>query len=65
MTENQFPTAHIFDEQFTGALPKAHGLYDPAFEKDSCGVGVHNKRRPVAGIKEDAVSGLWSDPIDR
>ena len=26
-------------QQLTLGLPKANGLYDPAFEKDSCGVG--------------------------
>ena len=26
-------------KQLSLGLPKRHGLYDPAFEKDSCGVG--------------------------
>src|SRR6188508_1928636 len=31
--------------EFENGLPKKHGLYDPAFEKDSCGVGF------IANIK--------------
>lgn len=38
--------------------------HQPVPEKDPPGVGVHNKCRPVAGIKEDAVSGLWPDAFD-
>ena len=38
------PSVSIFDP----ALPEAHGLYDPANEKDSCGVGfvanMHNRK---------------------
>ena len=38
--------------------------HEPVPEKDSLGVGVHNKCRPVSGIKEDAVSRLRSDAFD-
>ena len=39
-------------------LPPKRGLYDPAFEKDSCGVGFicDIKGRPSRGIVEDALS---------
>ena len=39
-------------------LPPKQGLYDPAFEKDSCGVGFicDIKGRPSRGIVEDALS---------
>jgi glutamate synthase (NADPH/NADH) large chain len=41
-----------------GALPGKHGLYDPAFEKDSCGVGFicDIKGRPSRSIIEDALT---------
>lgn len=44
-------------EQLLGALPPKHGLYDPAFEKDSCGVGFicDIKGRPSHQIVSDAV----------
>ena len=37
-------------------LPPAHGLYDPRFEHESCGVGFvcHIKGRPSRGIVDDA-----------
>ena len=42
----------------TTGLPAKKGLYDPAFEKDSCGVGFicDIKGRPGRGIVEDALS---------
>ena len=42
----------------TPGLPPKRGLYDPAFEKDSCGVGFicDIKGRPSRGIVEDALS---------
>ena len=42
----------------TSGLPPKRGLYDPAFEKDSCGVGFicDIKGRPSRGIVEDALS---------
>ena len=38
--------------------PPKHGLYDPAFEKDSCGVGFicDIKGRPSRGIVDDALA---------
>ncbi|MCG6938287.1 MAG: glutamate synthase large subunit [Gammaproteobacteria bacterium] len=41
---------------FPGALPEKQGLYDPAFEKDSCGVGfvAHIKGKPSHQIVLDA-----------
>ena len=41
-----------------GGLPPKRGLYDPAFEKDSCGVGFicDIKGRPSRAIVEDALS---------
>lgn len=33
---SQEPVALEYDDQ---GLPKAQGLYDPAYEKDACGVG--------------------------
>ena len=40
-----------------GTFPKAHGLYDPANEKDSCGVGfiAHIKGKPSHKIVSDAL----------
>ena len=46
-----------FHEFRNGAgLPPAHGLYDPRFEHESCGVGFvcHIKGRPSRGIVDDA-----------
>lgn len=56
MADNKYPTAHIFGEQFNGALPQANGLYDPANEKDSCGVGfvAHIKGERSHQIIDDA-----------
>ncbi|MCL4110102.1 UNVERIFIED_CONTAM: hypothetical protein GTU68_024947 [Idotea baltica] len=56
MDNNPYPTAHIFEDQFTGALPQANGLYDPANEKDSCGVGfiAHIKGKRSHQIVLDA-----------
>ena len=39
-------------------IPKAHGLYDPAFEKDSCGVGF------VADIKGRRSCQIMADAIE-
>ncbi|MCY3795562.1 MAG: hypothetical protein OXG51_14490, partial [Gammaproteobacteria bacterium] len=41
-----------------GGLPPKRGLYDPAFEKDSCGVGFicDIKGRPSREIIESALS---------
>jgi len=41
---------------FPGGLPEKQGLYDPAFEKDSCGVGfvAHIKGKPSHQIVLDA-----------
>ena len=56
MANNLYPTAHIFEDEFTGALPKANGLYDPANEKDACGVGfvAHIKGERSHQIIDDA-----------
>ncbi|KAI8826607.1 uncharacterized protein EV422DRAFT_3637 [Fimicolochytrium jonesii] len=45
-----------FSISWAGALPQAQGLYDPAFEKDSCGVGFvcHIKGQPSHEIVADA-----------
>ena len=44
------------EEQIKLGLPKKQGLYDPAFEKDSCGVGfvAHIKGEPSHQIVLDA-----------
>ena len=41
-------------------LPEKHGLYDPANEKDSCGVGfvAHIKGKRSHGVIRDAVKML-------
>ncbi len=41
-------------------LPPANGLYDPAYEKDACGVGfiAHIKGHKSHGIVEDAITML-------
>jgi glutamate synthase (NADPH) large chain len=46
--------------QFENGLPKKHGLYDPAFEKDSCGVGfiAHIKGVRSHSIVRDAAEAL-------
>ena len=43
-------------EQIKTGFPEKHGLYDPAFEKDSCGVGfvAHIKGKPSHQIVLDA-----------
>ena len=45
-----------FQEQTKFGFPEKQGLYDPAFEKDSCGVGfvAHIKGRPSHQIVLDA-----------
>lgn len=45
-----------FREEIKTGLPKKRGLYDPAFEKDSCGVGfvAHIKGEPSHQIVVDA-----------
>ena len=47
--ENQLPLVH---------LPEKHGLYDPAFEHDSCGVGF------VAHIKGERSHQIVVDAIE-
>ncbi|MCZ6890545.1 MAG: glutamate synthase large subunit, partial [Gammaproteobacteria bacterium] len=42
-------------QQLTLGLPKANGLYDPAFEKDSCGVGF------ICNIKGKASNQIIKD----
>jgi glutamate synthase (NADPH/NADH) large chain len=46
--------------EFEGGLPRKHGLYDPANEKDSCGVGfiAHVKGKRSHGIVRDALEAL-------
>jgi glutamate synthase (NADPH/NADH) large chain len=46
--------------QFENGLPKKHGLYDPALEKDSCGVGfiAHIKGVRSHSIVRDACAAL-------
>ncbi len=46
--------------QFTSGLPEKHGLYDPAYEKDSCGVGfiAHIKGVRSHSIVRDAAAAL-------
>src|SRR5207237_10056118 len=46
--------------EFENGLPKKHGLYDPAFEKDSCGVGfiAHIKGVRSHSIIRDATEAL-------
>jgi glutamate synthase (NADPH/NADH) large chain len=46
--------------EFENGLPKKHGLYDPAYEKDSCGVGfiAHIKGVRSHSIIRDATEAL-------
>jgi glutamate synthase (NADPH/NADH) large chain len=46
--------------QFHSGLPEKHGLYDPAYEKDSCGVGfiAHIKGVRSHSIVRDAAAAL-------
>ena len=46
--------------EFENGLPKRHGLYDPALEKDSCGVGfiAHIKGLRSHSIVRDACAAL-------
>src|SRR5438270_9581627 len=46
--------------ELENGLPKKHGLYDPAFEKDSCGVGfiAHIKGVRSHSIIRDATEAL-------
>ena len=46
--------------EFENGLPKKHGLYDPAYEKDSCGVGfiAHIKGVRSHSIVRDAAEAL-------
>jgi len=46
--------------EFENGLPKKHGLYDPANEKDSCGVGfiAHIKGQRSHSIVRDACAAL-------
>ncbi|QDU31734.1 Ferredoxin-dependent glutamate synthase 1 [Anatilimnocola aggregata] len=46
--------------EFENGLPKKQGLYDPAFEKDSCGVGfiAHLKGQRSHSIVRDALEAL-------
>src|SRR5207247_9324843 len=46
--------------EFENGVPKKHGLYDPAFEKDSCGVGfiAHIKGVRSHSIIRDATEAL-------
>src|SRR5262245_19286816 len=48
--------------EFENGLPKKHGLYDPANEKDSCGVGfiAHIKGQRSHSIIRDACEALES-----
>ena len=50
-TKNGLP-----NDRLPGAFPNKQGLYDPAFEKDSCGVGfvAHIKGKPSHKIVTDA-----------
>ena len=43
-------------QAFKRTTPNKHGLYDPAFEKDSCGIGFvcDIKGRPSHSIVKDA-----------
>ena len=45
-------------EQIKLGLPEKQGLYDPAFEKDSCGVGfvAHIKGEPSHQIVLDGLA---------
>jgi glutamate synthase (NADPH) large chain len=54
VTEQQTKTGLI--KAAPGTLPDKQGLYDPAFEKDSCGVGfvAHVKGKPSHQIVVDA-----------
>src|SRR5687768_6904303 len=47
---------------FHTGLPEKHGLYDPANEKDSCGVGfvAHVKGKRSHDIIRDAIEALES-----
>ncbi len=51
---------HDNDPVFQHGRPRAHGLYDPAFEKDSCGVGFIAQIRGVAshGVVQNALKML-------
>ncbi len=46
--------------EWENGLPKKHGLYDPAYEKDSCGVGfiAHIKGQRSHSIVRDACAAL-------
>jgi len=46
------------NKSWAGALPKKQGLYDPALEKDACGVGfaAHIKGKPSHKIVTDGMS---------
>ena len=47
---------------WAGALPKKQGLYDPALEKDACGVGfaAHIKGKPSHKIVTDGMFTRWA-----
>src|SRR5687768_5659515 len=48
--------------EFENGFPKKHGLYDPAYEKDSCGVGFIANVKGVRShsIVRDAAEALLS-----
>jgi hypothetical protein len=50
------PTRRLSTSSQLARFPKKQGLYDPALEKDSCGVGLvaHLKGVPSRAIVEDA-----------
>ena len=50
--------------EMQNGLPKKHGLYDPANEKDSCGVGfiAHVKGVRSHSIVRDACAALVARP---
>ena len=51
-------------EEISNLLVKDLFRHEPVSEEDSLCVGVYNKGRLVPSIKENAISGLWSDAID-
>ncbi|WP_254513974.1 glutamate synthase large subunit [Anatilimnocola floriformis] len=53
-------TTEFVGIEFENGLPKKQGLYDPAFEKDSCGVGfiAHLKGERSHAIVRDALEAL-------
>jgi hypothetical protein len=44
--DDHLPT-HLLNDHLPTHLPRAHGLYDPRFEHDACGVGFVARLSPA------------------